>query len=149
MNFLDKKQPKEYRGLSIKDLKDKGLDKYIDGISDMQESERYLFFRFQYNKDGYSFSSNPRYVAVYDKFTNETIVSNGVVLKAFNEGGVGQISGNYMIYYSPVSILEPLKYYPYKIEKTGNKKYDDEFLRVVNNIKEDDNFVLFVYKLKQ
>ena len=164
LDFKGKFFPSEYIYYPSDVIKQKGYDKkYVSWIQDLQETKKYLIIRFYYQGHDSSIPSGKlsaeelsklskknakkHYVVLYDKTTNKTITTNGFVMEKTKFISAGFICGNYIIYYKEASHLTNGKNRP--VISQLNPQYVKQYDKVRNSISEDDNPVLFIFRLKE
>ena len=147
--------------------------KYINGIRQMLETKDKLIFSFEYgNLPPYDAKEHNRkhaedpvkymawlrsewpttlYHAFYDKNTGETTVTNGLSMSYFDKYRID------FRYYDYPYVVFRQDIYPSDVGKTAvdaikipqNPRYEKKYKEVVAGIKEGDNPIVFVYKLKR
>ena len=143
IDFGDNALPEEYLTKSLIDCMKEGLtDRYVLGIDAFMASSRYLLFRFDLGKTGYT--------AIYDKKTREVtlISSGGLINYSTCNLGLSQyfVDGdNVYSYYSALSIKT---IYPYMKKLPEGNKYGEQLSKIVADMDESDNGILIKYKLK-
>ena len=147
--------------------------KYINGIRQMLETKDKLIFSFEYgNLPPYDAKEHNRkhaedpvkymawlrsewpttlYHAFYDKNTGETTVTNGLSMSYFDKYRID------FRYYDYPYVVFRQDIYPSDVGKTAvdaikipqNPRYGKRYKEVMAGIKEGDNPIVFVYKLKR
>ena len=169
----DKALPEYFRTNMGEARKPENRKKYVDGFSKMFETKDKLIFHFEYGilpkSDMKEFNEmaakDPKkavvwmrtewptimYYAFYDKNTGETTVTNGLSMSYFDKYRID------FRYYDYPYVVFRQDIYPSDVGKTAvdaikipqNPRYEKKYKEVVAGIKEGDNPIVFVYKLKR
>lgn len=116
----------------------------VFGMSSINESDKFLFLDIDAIGDD-------DYTYVYNKDTGEKIIYNRVAFNSYLDNEqiqIRRIINNRIIDWRDAYVLSTQKEYLYSTKKFKNKEYEKRLRSVLENLNEEDNPVLFVYKLK-
>ncbi len=175
MDFGDKALPESFRDDIRESSKPENLKKYIrgGGVSQMIETKNMLVFSFMYGtlpkfspeQMDLETDNDPEkakvwmrtkwpttlYHAFYDKNTGETTVTNGLSMSYFDKYRIDfrYYDYPYVIFSRNVDAYDTKKTAVDAIKIPQNPRYEKKYKEVVAGIKEGDNPIVFVYKLKR
>ena len=169
----DKALPEYFRTNMGEARKPENRKKYVDGFSKMFETKDKLIFHFEYGilpkSDMKEFNEmaakDPKkavvwmrtewptimYYAFYDKNTGETTVTNGLSMSYFDKYRIDfrYYDYPYVIFSRNVDAYDLGKAAVDAIKIPQNPRYGKRYKEVMAGIKEGDNPIVFVYKLKR